>query len=94
MARIIVEAVEVKGKCAAGIKVGDKTVIDGACVDLEKSDKFCLYALTSIFPTIFACRLGFDMAKIRLPQSVVQCLDPGEPYTQGGTVYFKITREE
>jgi len=92
MAKVKVTAVKVKGHCGAGIKVGDKFVINGGNIDLKESDCICTYALCSIFPTIFAARLGYDLKDLGLPEKIVQCIDPGEPYTPGGTVYFKIEK--
>lgn len=94
MAKVVVTAVKVKGSCAAGIKEGDKYVIDGPNIDLKNSDVICAYAMCSIFPTIFAVRLGYDPEKLGLREKVIQCIDPGEPYTAGGTVYFRIERTD
>ncbi|HHU69538.1 MAG TPA: TIGR04076 family protein [Thermoanaerobacterales bacterium] len=87
---VVVIAREVKGKCAAHIKPGDKIVIEGANISLEKSDNVCGYALSNIMPVIFAVRLGVDLDKLGLKGRLWQCVDPGPPYTEGGTVLFEV----
>ena len=87
---VVVEAKEVKGKCSAGINAGDKIVIRGANVSLTESDNICGYALANIMPTIFAVRLGVDLEALGLKGRLWQCVDPGPPYTEGGTVLFEV----
>ncbi len=87
---VVAEAKEVKGKCSAGIKEGDKIVIRGANISLEESDNVCGYALANIMPTIFAVRLGVDLEELGLKERLWQCVDPGPPYTEGGTVLFEV----
>jgi uncharacterized repeat protein (TIGR04076 family) len=48
MYRLELEVVQVMGKCDAYYGIGDKTVIDDATIDLKKSTKVCLYALSSL----------------------------------------------
>lgn len=87
---VIVIAREIKGECAAGIKVGDKIIIEGANINLEKSDRVCGYALSNLMPAIFAVRMGVDLENFGLKGRLWQCVDPGPPYTLGGTVLFEI----
>jgi len=87
---VIIIAREVKGKCAAGIKIGDKIIIEGANINLKKSDKVCGYAFSNIMPVLFAVRLGIDLEKLGLEGRLWQCVDPGPPYTEGGTVLFEV----
>lgn len=87
---VVVIAREIKGTCAAGIKVGDKIVIEGANINLEKSDKVCGYAFANLMPVLFAVRLGVDLEKLGLKGRLWQCIDPGPPYTVGGTVLFEV----
>ena len=90
MKKVVVTAVKVEGHCSAGIKPGDKFVLEGSTLNLRKTDVVCPFALTNIYPIIFAARLGFDIAEIGLKERVVQCIDPGAPYTEGGTVFFRV----
>jgi len=87
---VVVIAREIKGKCAAGIKPGDKIYLEGANINLEKSDCVCGYAFQNLMPVIFAIRLGVDFKKLGLEGRLWQCVDPGPPYTEGGTVLFEV----
>jgi uncharacterized repeat protein (TIGR04076 family) len=87
---VVAIAREVKGFCAAGIKQGDVIYFSGANIVKEKSDDICGYALTNIMPVVFACRLGVDFEKLGIGGRLWQCVDPGPPYTPGGTVLFEI----
>lgn len=87
---VVAVAREVKGSCAAKIKVGDVLYFSGANIVKEKSDEICAYALSNIMPVIFACRLGVDFEKLGIGGRWWQCVDPGPPYTPGGTVLFEI----
>lgn len=87
---VVVIAREVKGLCSAGIKKGDKIYMEGPNISLEKSDPICGYALASLMPVIFSVRLGVSFAELGLKGRLWQCVDPGPPYTQGGTVLFEV----
>jgi uncharacterized repeat protein (TIGR04076 family) len=90
MTDLIITAKEVRGHCAAAIKVGDKIVLRGATISLTESDRVCGFAFANIYPVIFAARLGKDLKDLGLDERVVQCIDPGQPYSEGGTVLFEI----
>jgi len=81
---------EVKGRCAAGFKVSDRIIFEGANISLDQSDRVCAYALANIMPTVFAVRLGVDFEKLGFKGRLWQCVDPGPPYTEGGTVLFEV----
>ncbi|MGB9866873.1 MAG: TIGR04076 family protein [Bacillota bacterium] len=81
---------EVRGHCAAGIRVGDKIVLRGANVSKEESGPICGYAFCSLYPAVFAARMGVDYAHLGLDGRLWQCVDPGPPHTSGGTVLFEI----
>ena len=56
MKHLIVEVVDVKGRCVAGYKVGDSFEINqNVCADGEK---LCYFTLSSIMPAIFAVQMG------------------------------------
>ena len=42
----------------------------------------------------FSCRLGVDFDKLGIGGRLWQCVDPGPPYTPGGTVFFEIMPAE
>ena len=92
MKHLIVEVVEVKGRCAAGYNVGDKFEVNQN-VSLD-GDKICYFAVSSLMPALLALQLGNNPKSIGLSRdegaAYMQCSDIGHPYTPGGTVIFKI----
>jgi uncharacterized repeat protein (TIGR04076 family) len=92
-----IEVVEVRGKCPVH-RVGDKIVIDGASILLDKTDALCIHALSVILHYAVALNEGADPVKLGLTRpedrenAYVQCVDPWKPYTEGGTVIFRIKR--
>ncbi len=92
MKHLIVEVVEIKGRCVAGYKVGDRFEINqNVSVD---GDKICYLALSSLMPALLALQLGNNPKEIGFSSedriAYLQCSDPGPPFTPGGTVVFKI----
>ncbi|MFO7835987.1 MAG: TIGR04076 family protein [Candidatus Thorarchaeota archaeon] len=91
--KIAVEQVE--GTCPV-FEQGDEIIIEGAALNLEKTDAYCVWASSSWMPYLLAIRSGVPANEIGLSHEkdtyYVQCLDPGKPYTSGGTVVFKIQR--
>jgi uncharacterized repeat protein (TIGR04076 family) len=81
---------EIRGYCSAGFQVGDRIIIRGANIVKDESGPICGYAFSNIYPSIFAVRCGVDFAHLGLPNRLWQCVDPGPPWTAGGTVYFEI----
>lgn len=94
---IIFEVVEIRGHCPVYTK-GDKIVINGPEIDLKKTTKICIHSLPSILHYAVALREGVNPKKLGLSKdkknAYIQCLDPGEPYTNGGTVIFRYKYEE
>jgi len=92
---LIIEVSEIKGKCPV-YKKGDKIVIDGPEIVLEETDAICIHALAPLLHYAVALRDGADPRKLGLSKekdvAYIQCVDPGEPYTEGGTVIFKCYR--
>jgi uncharacterized repeat protein (TIGR04076 family) len=88
---------EIRGKCPVH-KVGDRIVIDGPKVVLEQTDAVCVHALSSLLHYVIALDENVDPRKLGLSRNkdsaYIQCVDPGEPYTDGGTVIFKCERVE
>jgi uncharacterized repeat protein (TIGR04076 family) len=96
VSRLIVEVAEVRGNCPVHA-VGDKIVIQGPRIVLEQTDNLCIHALASLLHYAVPLREGISPEKLGLSSdeenAYIQCLDPGEPYTEGGTVIFKCYRE-
>lgn len=94
-----IEVCEIRGKCPVH-KVGDKIVIDGPRIVLDKTDAVCVHALSSLLHYVLALEEGADPVKLGLSKpedkqhAYIQCVDPGEPYTHGGTVIFRCRRIE
>jgi uncharacterized repeat protein (TIGR04076 family) len=94
MVDLVITVKKVTGNCAAGLKPGDRIVYRGANVSLQESDALCGFAFANIYPAIFAARIGHDLNEFGFSERIVQCIDPGPPYGQGGTVLFEIKELE
>lgn len=93
MERLEIKVIEIKGKCPV-FNLGDRITIEGPRIDLENTDAVCTHAFASLLPYIVALRKGIKPSELGLgrgEKAYVQCLDPGPPYTDGGTVIFEIT---
>lgn len=92
-----IEVCEIRGDCPVH-KVGDKIVIDDPKIILEKTDALCTHALSSLLHYVLTLEKGADPVELGLSKpenrehAYIQCVDPGEPYTRGGTVIFKVRR--
>ena len=88
---------QIKGKCPV-YKVGDKMTIDGARILLDRTDAACVHALATLLHYVVALEEGADPVKLGLSKdkghAYLQCVDPGPPYTEGGTVTFEVRRIE
>lgn len=95
--KIVVMVKEIRGKCPV-FKVGDRVVFDEPKIILEETDALCIHALGSMISMLIALSRGTSFKELGLAKNeenmgYVQCLDPGPPYTSGGTVVFEIRRE-
>jgi len=94
--RLVIRVKEIRGRCVV-FKGGEKIVVEGAEVNLRETDKICVHALASLLHYLVALREGVDPVRLGLSKegekAYVQCVDPGEPYTNGGTVVFEVSRE-
>ena len=94
-----IEVHEIKGKCPVH-QLGDKIVVDGPEILVDKTDSLCVHALASLLHYFTALEHGADPVELGLAKpgepekAYIQCLDPGEPYTSGGTVVFCCRRLE
>ena len=92
-----IEVCEIRGHCPV-YKVGDKIVIDDPEIVLGKTDALCVHALSSLLHYVLVLEKGADPVELGLSKpenreyAYIQCVDPGEPYTRGGTVIFKCRR--
>nr|MDO8134919.1 TIGR04076 family protein [Candidatus Njordarchaeum guaymaensis] len=95
--RLVLTVKEIRGKCPVH-KLGDRIVVDSPEIITTKTDKLCLHALGSLLSVLVPLARGVSFKDLGLAHGegnvgYVQCLDPGPPYTPGGTVVFEIRRE-
>ncbi|WP_370004401.1 TIGR04076 family protein [Methanothermobacter sp. KEPCO 2] len=90
---------EIRGNCPV-YREGDRIMINDPEIDLEKTDALCTHALSTIlhYTTILERKwcpveLGLTVEGDE-EHAYMQCVDPGEPYTDGGTVIFRVQRIE
>jgi len=87
---------EVRGQCPV-YEVGDKITIDDPQIVLERTDALCTHALSSLLHYVLVLERAADPVDLGLSKlrdrkhAYIQCVDPGEPYTHGGTVIFRIS---
>ena len=90
---------EIRGYCPV-YKVGDRITIDDPEIVLEKTDALCTHALSTLLH--YALILEHDWCPVKLgltteedpEHAYLQCVDPGKPYTEGGTVIFKCRKPQ
>ncbi len=94
---LVITAKKIMGKCPV-YKENWKTVICGPKIDLEQSDAVCIHAISCLSTFSVALRDGISPSSVGLAKedkeevAYFQCLDPGPPYTDGGTVLFEVKR--
>ena len=95
--RVNVCVKEVKGRCAMCYKPGDCFAIEKFYIN-KAGRGVCLHALASMLTLLspFLKGVSAKVLGIGVEDNVgyVQCPDPGEPYTCGGTVIFELRREK
>ena len=90
---------EIKGSCPV-YKIGDRILIEDPRILLEKTDALCSHALSTLLHYVLILEHNWSPVKLGLSTTddpdcaYMQCVDPGKPYTEGGTVIFKCKRIE
>jgi len=88
---------EVRGSCAIGYKPGNCFVIERFYIS-EVGKGICIHALSSMLTLLLPFLKGVSAKVLGIGEEDdvghVQCPDPGEPYTSGGTVVFELKREK
>ena len=88
---------EIRDKCPV-YNVGDRIVIDDPKILLDKTNALCTHALSTLlhYITILEhdwCPVKLGLTKPEDPEhAYMQCVDPGQPYTEGGTVIFECCK--
>jgi uncharacterized repeat protein (TIGR04076 family) len=95
--RLVLTVKEIRGRCPVH-GVGDRIVVEVPKIDTASTDALCVHALGSMLSMLVALARGVSFKDLGLATEegnvgYVQCLDPGPPYTSGGTVLFEIRRE-
>jgi len=96
--RLILAVKEIRGKCPVH-KLGDKIVVESPKIVTGETDALCVHALGSMLSMLVPLARGISFKDLGLARTegnvgYVQCLDPGPPYTPGGTVIFEVKREQ
>ena len=79
-------------------KVGDKIVTDDPKILVDKTDALCTHALSTLLHYVTILEHNWCPVKLGLTtpedpeHAYMQCVDPGKPYTEGGTVVFECRR--
>ena len=78
-------------------KPGDKFRIKGFYIDPRgNSARICIHALTAMMSLLSPFMHGVSARLLgigdRDDEGYLQCPDPGKPYTNGGTVVFRVKR--
>jgi len=86
---------EIRGKCPV-YREGDRIIVDDPEIDLERTDALCTHALSTILHYTTILERNWCPVELGLTvdgdeeHAYMQCVDPGEPYTDGGTVIFQV----
>lgn len=95
--RLVISVKEIRGNCPV-YKVGDRIVVESPKIIVEKTDSICVHAFGCMLSMIVPLSRGISFKTLGLTteegeKGYIQCLDPGKPYTNGGTVLFEIRWE-
>jgi len=95
---LVITVKEIRGNCPV-FKIGDKIVIESPKTVVKETNNFCIHAFGCMLSMIVPLSHGISFKKLGLSKEegekgYFQCLDPGKPYTDGGTVLFEIRREK
>lgn len=81
-----------------GLKPGDELVIEKFYILNQQNVKICLHALIGVSSLLLPFLKGVSARELGIGMEddvgYVQCPDPGQPYTTGGTVVFELRREK
>lgn len=79
------------------MKYSDKIIFEDFYIRSKDSENVCLHAFASMVSLLLPfihCYSAIELGIGRKENvGYVQCLDPGPPHTDGGTVTFQLIRE-
>lgn len=88
---------EIRGKCPV-YEVGDKMIMEGPNILLNKTDAICVHAFSTLLHHVVALEEGADPVKLGLSKdkehAYMQCVDTGEPYTEGGQWFLSVAESK
>ena len=95
--RLVISVKEIRGNCPV-FNVGDRIVVESPKIIVEKTDNICVHAFGCMLSMIVPLSRGISFKELGVAteeseKGYFQCLDPGKPYTDGGTVLFEMRRE-
>jgi uncharacterized repeat protein (TIGR04076 family) len=96
--RLVITVKQIRGNCPV-FNVGNKIVVDSPKIVVDETDNVCIHAFGCMLSMIVPLSHGMSFKQLGLAKEegeigCIQCLDPGKPYTDGGTVIFEIKREK
>jgi len=96
--RLVITVKQIRGNCPV-FNVGNKIVVDSPKIVVDETDNVCIHAFGCMLSMIVPLSHGVSFKQLGLAKEegeigYIQCLDPGKPYTDGGTVLFEIKREK
>jgi len=94
--RVVVRVKKVRGSCALGYRPGDAFAVERFYIK-DAGRGVCIHALAAMLTLLAPFLKGVSARDLGIggedDAGYVQCPDPGEPYTCGGTVVFELRRE-
>jgi len=94
--RVRIRVKDVRGRCTMDYRLGDCFTIERYYIT-DVGRGLCLHALCSMLTLLMPFIKGVSARVLGIggedDVGYVQCPDPGEPYTCGGTVIFELRRE-
>ena len=89
-----IKVCEIRGRCPV-YRIGDKITIANPKILLDRTDALCIHALSTLLHYVMILEHRWNPVELGLTTpddaeyAYMQCVDPGRPYTQGGTVIFQ-----
>lgn len=93
--KIVITVEKIIGNCPI-YKRGDKIVINKFYIRTKDSQNICIHAFAAMTTLLSAFLQGNSASELGIgfekDVGYLQCPDRGPPYTEGGTVLFKLER--